>query len=80
MATIHPQKKRNGAYSPSINEYKRRTQKICLFNFSKIYDPDVIEWLERNKPYQTAIKQLIRDQIKREEQREKRKARKASKD
>ena len=50
-----------------INDYKRRTQRIYILNVSKRTEQDVIGWLEQNKPYQTAIKWLVREQIKREE-------------
>lgn len=50
-----------------INDLKRQNQRIYIFNVNKKYDKDVIGWLENNKPYQAAIKWLVREQIKKEE-------------
>lgn len=69
MATIHRRMPRTPQRrNAQINTYKRNTQRIYLINISHKYDQDVIDWLEENKPYQTAIKWLVREQIKREEE------------
>ena len=35
-------------------------------NVNKRKEKAIIKWLEENKPYQTAIKRLIKEEIKRE--------------
>lgn len=74
MATIRQYRKKGTRtkqeHYDQINDSKRKTQRIYILNMNKTKNADVIAWLEENKPYQGAIKWLVREQIKREQQEE----------
>lgn len=48
-------------------DYKKAYVQRIVLDVSKRYEPDIVKWLADNKPYCTAIKWLIREQIKREQ-------------
>ena len=77
MATLESRRricKQHRTKTEINNDYHRRTQRFFIVAVSKIYDQDVLQWLEANRPYQTAIKWLIRGQIVREQRLEKQRA------
>ena len=69
MATIHPYlgvTKKEGYNSRRQQKYEKETQRRFILNAHRKHDKDVIKWLENNKPYATAIKKLVREQIAQE--------------
>ena len=50
----------------AVNRYERKWKKSYRITVSKKYEKDIIKWLDANRPYQTAIKKLVREQIARE--------------
>lgn len=53
------------------NAYERKHKKSYRLTVNKKYEREIIKWLEANRPYQTAIKRLIREEIAREKERKK---------
>ena len=47
-------------------QYHRTKLKRVVFNLNKETDKDIISFLETKKPLQTYLKQIIREQIKRD--------------
>ena len=69
MVTIHPYlgvSKKEGYKKRQVNEYNRTHMKQYNLHMNKRKERALIKWLEDNRPYQTAIKRLIREQIARE--------------
>ena len=69
MVTINPYlgvSKTEGYDKDRVNAYNRVHQKRYGLHLHKKYDRALIKWLEENRPYQSAIKRLMREQIKRE--------------
>ena len=69
MATLHPYlgiSKQAGYETKRINQYRDKSIRRFFMNVNKKTEKDILKWMEANKPYQTAIKRLIREQIKRE--------------
>ena len=69
MVTINPYlgvSKVKGYKKRQVNEFNRTHMRRYGINMNKKTDRALIKWLEENKPYQSAIKRLIREQIKRE--------------
>ena len=69
MVTINPYlgvTKHKGYKTRQVNAYKKEHVRQIPLHLNKKYDRDVIKWLDENKPYQTAIKSLIREKIKQE--------------
>lgn len=69
MATIRPRIKREPGYNRNedIKKWKRKTTRVYSLSINKLTNPRLIEWLENHQPYQDALRQLICDQINREE-------------
>ena len=70
MVTINPYlgvSKRPGYKKEQVNEFNRTHMRRFSLNMNKETEKNLILWLEENKPYQTAIKRLIREQIDREQ-------------
>ena len=59
------EEKRKALYD-AVNRYERRWKKSYRMTVNKKYEKDIIKWLDEHRPYQTAIKTLVREQIKRE--------------
>ena len=53
------------------NRYEKKHKKSYRLTVNKVYERGIIKWLEANRPYQTAIKRLIREEIAREKERKK---------
>lgn len=71
MATLHPYlgvSKKEGYHTNRKNEYNRTAVKRYCFNVHLKKDKDIIKWIENNRPFITAVKKLIREQIKREKE------------
>lgn len=69
MATLHPYlgvSKEKGYNTRISNEFSKTKTRRYGLHINKKTEKDIIKWLEDNKPYQTAIKRLIKDQIERE--------------
>ena len=69
MATLHPYlgvSKEEGYNTRKANEFNRTKMRRYGLHINKKTEKDIIDWLEKNKPYQTAIKGLIRKQIAKE--------------
>ena len=69
MVTINPYlgvTKQEGYKKRQVNEFNRTHMRRFSLNFNKRTERSLIKWLEENKPYQTAIKRLIREQIARD--------------
>lgn len=69
MVTINPYlgvSKKQGYKKNQVNEFNRVHMRRYGININKKTEKALIKWLEANKPYQTAIKRLIREQIARE--------------
>ena len=72
MATINPYlgvSKKPGYKKKQVNEFNRTHMRRYGININKKKERSLINWLENNKPYQTAIKRLIREEIAREKAR-----------
>ena len=77
MVTINPSlgiSKKPGYQKRKANAYNRLHQRTFIFNVNKIHEKKILKWMEENKPYQTALKRLILEEIDREK-----KAKKANK-
>ena len=71
MATINPYlgvSKKPGYKKDQVNEFNRTHMRRYGLNLNKRKERALINWLENNKPYQTAIKRLIREEIAREKE------------
>ena len=69
MVTINPYlgvSKKEGYKKRQVNEFNRTHMRRYGININKKTERSIVKWLEENKPYQTAIKRLIREQIARE--------------
>ena len=69
MVTINPYlgvTKQEGYNKRKANEVNRIHMRRFSLNFNKRTERSLIKWMDENKPYQTAIKRLIREQIARE--------------
>lgn len=69
MATLHPYfglSKKKGYRKTQANEYNATHMRRYGINVNKKREKKIIKWLEANKPYQSAIKRLILEQIERE--------------
>ena len=69
MVTINPYlgvSKKPGYKKRQVNEFNCTHMRRYGININKKTERAIIKWLEDNKPYQTAIKRLIREQIARE--------------
>ena len=69
MVTINPYlgvSKRPGYKKDQVNEFNKTHMRRYCLNMNKKTEKQLIQWLEENKPYQTAIKRLIREQMARE--------------
>lgn len=74
MVTINPYlgvSKEPGYKKKQVNEFNKLHMRRYGININKKTEKHLIKWLEENKPYQTAIKQLIQDQIDREKKEKK---------
>lgn len=74
MVTINPYlgvSKKPGYKKKQVNDYNKIHMRRFGLNMNKKKERALIKWLEENKPYQTAIKKLIREQIKREKEQKK---------
>ena len=72
--TIHPYlgvTKKKDYYTKAVNRCIKLNQRRFEIHFHKKNDRALIKWIEENKPYQAAIKRLIREEIKREKLRKK---------
>ena len=70
MVTINPYlgvSKQEGYKTRKKMEYNKLHTRRFVMNLNKRTDRQIIRWLEKHKPYQTAIKNLILEQIKNEE-------------
>ena len=71
MVTINPYlgvSKKPGYKKKQVNEFNRTHMRRYGININKRTEKKIIKWLEENKPYQTAIKRLILEQINREKE------------
>lgn len=59
------EEKRKALYD-AVNRYERKWKKSYRITVNKKYEKEIIRWLEANRPYQTAIKRLIREEIAKE--------------
>ena len=78
MVTINPYlgvTKKPGYKKKQVNEFNRVHMRRYGININKKKEKALIKWLEDNKPYQTAIKRLIREQIAREKEERKKEKR-----
>lgn len=69
MATLHPYlgvMKQEGHNTRRMNNYNRTKMQRYGLNVNKKTEKDIIKWLESNRPYATALKKLIREQIAKE--------------
>ena len=69
MATLHPYlgvSKEEGYNTRKSNEFSRTKTRRYGLHINRKTEKDIIAWLEENKPYQTAIKRLIKEQIAKE--------------
>lgn len=67
MVTINPYlgvSKQKGYKVRMDMEYNRTHIRRYAISLNKRTDKEIIRWLEKHKPYQTAIKNLILEQIK----------------
>ena len=74
MVTINPYlgvSKKPGYNKRKANEYNKKHMRRYGLNFNIRKERALINWLEENSPYQTAIKRLIRKEIIRESRRKK---------
>ncbi len=69
MATLHPYlgvSKKKGYATKAVNKCNKENQRRYALNLHKKNDRALIKWLESNKPYQTTLKKLIREEMARE--------------
>ncbi len=69
MATINPylgSTKRANYYMDKANEYNKKHMFRVSLNFNSETEKSLVRWLENNRPLQTSIKRLIKEEIKRE--------------
>lgn len=69
MVTINPYlgySKVEGYYKKKANEYNKKRMHRIHINVNVRKERSIMKWLEDNKPYQTAIKRLIKEEIARE--------------
>lgn len=74
MVTINPNlgiSKLKGYKKRQVNEFNKTHMRRYGLHLNKKKDRALIKWLETNKPYQTAIKRLIREEIEREKKEKK---------
>ena len=74
MVTLNPYlgvSKKPGYKKKQVNEFNRTHMRRYGINLNKRTERALINWLEANKPYQTSIKRLIKEEIAREKLRSK---------
>lgn len=77
MVTINPYlgySKVKGYKKRKANEYNSKRMKRYGINVNIKRERSIVRWLEENKPYQTAIKRLIREEITKEKKEKKKTA------
>lgn len=69
MVTINPYlgvSKKPGYKKKQVNAYNSVNMKQYHLNINRYTEKELLKWMEANRPYQAALKRLIREEIARE--------------